>query len=499
VGQRSTPMAAMEFKPVVDGTTGVEVVEVSLSGQPLLDCALLNKSTAFAPEERQDLGLIGLLPPHIETLEEQVGRAYEEFQQKDSDLERHIFLRSLQDVNEVLFYRLLQEHISEMTPLIYTPTIGAACQRYSHIFRRPRGLFIAYPERQHIDTILDNRPYAHVEAIVVSDGERILGLGDQGAGGMGIPVGKLSLYTLMGGLHPATTLPILLDVGTDNPERLNDPLYMGWRHERMRGQDYDDFIEAFVQAVIRKLPHVLLQWEDFAQANANRLLARYRERLCTFNDDIQGTAAVTVGTVLAAIRVTASRLRDQRVVVVGAGSAGCGISDLLVKAMQHDGLSEADARSRFWLIDRSGLLHEGLSNLLPFQQRFVQPRARLAGWQLARPDGIGLQDVVQNVRPTILIGTSGQPGMFTEGIVREMASHVERPIIFPLSTPTSRSEAVPADLIVWSGGRALVATGSPFADVLYQGRTLRIAQCNNSYIVVHGKYDEVDYEPSDAL
>jgi malate dehydrogenase (oxaloacetate-decarboxylating) len=289
-------MARIELRAIHDRADGSTALEVSLMGQPLLDCALLNKGTAFSDEERRELGLFGLLPPHVETLEQQVVRAYEEYQQKDSDLECYVFLRSLQDINEVLFYRLLQAHIAEMTPIVYTPTVGLACQRYSHIFRRPRGLFITYPERAHLDTVLENRPYEHVEVIVVSDGERILGLGDQGAGGMGIPVGKLALYTLLGGIHPATTLPVLLDVGTDNQERLDDPMYMGWRHARVRGQAYDDFVEAFIQAVIRKLPQVLLQWEDFAQTNAGRLLERYRERLCTFNDDIQGTGAVTLGT-----------------------------------------------------------------------------------------------------------------------------------------------------------------------------------------------------------
>ncbi len=299
---------------------------------------------------------------------------------------------------------------------------------------------------------------------------------------MGIPIGKLSLYTACGGIHPATTLPILLDVGTNNRERLDDPLYVGWRHERIAGGDYDAFIDAFVGAVLRKFPKVLLQWEDFAQAHAGPILDRYRDRLCTFNDDIQGTAAVTTGTLLAAVAVAGGRLRDQRVAILGAGSAGCGIGEQLVAAMVAEGLAEHEARSRFFLIDRPGLLHDGLAGLRPFQQRFVQPKDRVAGWRTGSGEAIGLLDVVRNARPTILIGVSGQPGTFTEAIVRAMAEHVDRPIIFPLSNPTSRAEASPADVIAWTDGRALIATGSPFDDVLYGDRRYPVAQCNNSYI-----------------
>jgi malate dehydrogenase (oxaloacetate-decarboxylating) len=472
----------IDFTVVRDSQTGEEILEVPLTGPRLLDAPLFNKGTAFTEEERRHLGLLGLLPPHVNTLEMQVARTYQAYQQKTTDLERHIYLRALQDRNEVLFYRLLQGHIAEMLPIIYTPVVGVACQQFSHLFRRQRGLFISYPDRGDIDTILGNRRCRDVAVIVVTDGERILGLGDQGAGGMGIPIGKLALYTLCGGIHPARTLPVLLDAGTDNPERLQDPLYLGWRHPRIRGPEYDAFIEAFVQAVSRQFPQVLLQWEDFAQANAGRLLERYRDRLCTFNDDIQGTAAVVTGTLLASVKVTGSRLRDQQVVVVGAGSAGCGLSAQVCAAMVAEGLGEAEAHSRFWLLDRSGLLHDGLTSLPSFQQRFAQPRERLASWQRARPDRIDLLDVIRNVRPTILIGTSGQPGMFTEEVVREMARHTPRPILLPLSNPTTRSEAAPADLVQWTEGRALVATGSPFPDVVYRGRSLRVAQCNNSYI-----------------
>jgi malate dehydrogenase (oxaloacetate-decarboxylating) len=472
----------IEVRPTPDPKTGEEVLASSLTGQALEEQPLLNKGLAFTFAERRELGLQGLLPPHEETLEVQLERAYQAYRQKVTDLERHIFLRALQDENETLFYALLLGHVAEMMPIVYTPVVGAACQQFSHIYRRPRGLFISVPEQTDIERILDNRPYRDVDVIVVTDGERILGLGDQGAGGMGIPIGKLSLYTLCGGIHPARTLPIILDAGTNNAEALRDPLYVGWRHERVRGQEYDDFIDAFVQAVKRQLPNVLLQWEDFAQANAGRLLDRYRDQLCTFNDDIQGTASVTTGTLLAAVKVTGSKLKEQRVVTFGAGSAGCGISEQICAAMVREGLSESEARSRFWLIDRPGLLREGLTGLPPFQQKFVQPRSAWSGWPLAQAGQVGFMDVVKNVKPTILIGVSGVHGAFTEAIVREMANGVPRPIIFPLSNPTSRCEVTPADLLAWTEGRALVATGSPFADVAYKGRTIPVTQCNNSYI-----------------
>jgi malate dehydrogenase (oxaloacetate-decarboxylating) len=411
-----------------------------------------------------------------------VRRCYQAYQQKPTDLERHIYLRSLQDRNETLFYRLLSEHIAEMVPIVYTPTVGQACQQFSQIYRRGRGLFIAYPDQGQIDAILKNRPYRGVAVIVVTDGERILGLGDQGVDGMGIPIGKLSLYTLCGGIHPARTLPVVLDVGTDNEERLRDPLYLGWPQRRVRGQAYDDFVEGFIQAVFRQFPHVLLQWEDFARDNARRLLDRYRDRLCTFNDDIQGTAAVVTATVLVAVQAAGTSLRDQRVAMVGAGSAGCGISAQLCAAMVQEGLAEAEARGRFWLVGRRGLLHDGLGNLTPEQQRWTQPRERLTSWRLEEGAAVGLADVVKNVRPTILIGTSGEPGLFTKAIVRDMAGSTPRPIILPLSNPTSRSEANPADLVAWTEGCALVATGSPFPEVSYRGKSIPIAQCNNSYI-----------------
>lgn len=458
-----------------------ETMEVSLTGYALLDNSLLNKGSAFSEEERHEFGLLGLLPPHVSTMDEQLTRTYQSYKQKPNDLERYIYLISLQDRNETLFYRLLEEHITEMTPIIYTPVVGEGCQQYSHIYRRPRGLYISYPQRDEIESILANAPH-RPEVIVVTDGERILGLGDLGVGGMGIPVGKLSLYTLCAGIPPGSTLPILLDTGTDNKELLDDPLYLGWRHERVRGQQYDEFIEAFVRAVTRVFPDVLLQWEDFSKGNATRLLERYRDRLCTFNDDIQGTGAVTLAGLLAAAEVTGSKLSRQRVVILGAGSSATGISDQIVSAMMSEGLTEREARSAIWLVDSQGLVHTGRLGLELFKQKFAQPLDILSEWRLERPDHVSLMDVIVNVHPDILLGTSAQPGAFTKEIVTEMARHVERPVIFPLSNPTSKSEALPIDLIDWTDGRALVATGSPFPPVVFEKRIIHIGQCNNAFI-----------------
>lgn len=461
--------------------TDRSVLETSLFGYELLNDPLLNKGTAFTEAERDQFELHGLLPPNVATLDEQVSRRMEAFRALNSDLERHIFLRGLQDSIEVLFYALLVRNLADMLPVIYTPTVGLGCQEFSHTFRKPRGLFLSLPHQDRIERILTNPRFDRVEAIVVTDGERILGLGDQGAGGMGIPIGKLSIYTACGGLDPATTLPIMLDVGTDNPQRLADPLYVGWRHERVRGTAYDGFIEAFVRAVAARWPHVLLQWEDFARGNATRLLARYRDRLCTFNDDIQGTAVVAAGTLLAATHVTKRPLRDHRIAVLGAGSAGIGISSLLFDAMRAAGLPEAEARSCFYLLDRDGLLVEGVKGILDFQQPFVQPRAAVADWRLEQSDRISLIDVARNARPTVLIGVSGQPGAFPESAVRAIAESVPRPVIFPLSNPVSRSEATPDDLMAWTEGRAIIGTGSPFPPIRRDGLTMRVDQTNNAY------------------
>ncbi|MGO9639845.1 MAG: NAD-dependent malic enzyme, partial [Candidatus Acidiferrales bacterium] len=420
--------------------------------------------------------------PHVESLEEQVVRAYEAYKRKDDDLERHIYLRALQDTDEVLFYRLLLDHIEEMTPMVYTPVVALACQQFSHIYRRPRGLFISYPLRDSIPALLRNRPNPEVDVIVVTDGERILGIGDQGAGGLGIPIGKLALYTLIGGIRPERTLPIVLDVGTNNAERLNDPEYLGWHHERITGQAYFDFVDQFVQAVKQELPGTCLQWEDFAAPHARPILQRYRDELLTFNDDIQGTAAVALGALLGAVKVTGKSLKDQQIVMLGAGSAGVGVADGLRAEMKGEGLSDEEARGHFWIVRRGGLVHSGRKDLTPEQSVYAQPEDRVSEWPRTLEGHIGLADVIGKIEATILIGLSTVGGAFSEAIVREMARKVQRPIIFPLSNPTDKSEADPGDLIRWTDGRALVATGSPFAPVSYGGRTIPVAQCNNVYI-----------------
>jgi malate dehydrogenase (oxaloacetate-decarboxylating) len=459
-----------------------EVIKTSLTGYDLINRPMLNKGTAFTDEERDVFGLHGLLPPHIGTLDAQIKRRLRALDGLPPGFEQYAFLRDLQDTNETLFYALLAANIERMLPLVYTPTVGEGCQRFSEIWRKPRGLFLSYPHKDRIAQILAHPRFDQVRCIVVSDGERILGLGDQGAGGMGIPIGKLSLYSALAGIHPNTTLPLLLDVGTDNQDRRNDPIYIGWCHERVRGQEYDDFIENFVTAVLERWPHVLLQWEDFAGANAARLLERYRDRLCTFNDDIQGTAAVATATLLAAINVTGRPLTEQRIAMLGFGSAGVGIASLMVKAMQEAGLSEQDARDRVYAVDKDGLLVEGYPGLHPTQLPFVKKREKVAGWKLVNPDKIELLDVVQNAKPTVVIGVSGQSGVFTREMVQAMTSYVERPIIFPLSNPTSRSEATPQDLLDWSRGSALVGTGSPFPPVSVNGQPIPIDQTNNSYV-----------------
>ncbi len=459
-----------------------ETVATNLTGVALLNTPMLNKGTAFTEAERDLFELHGLLPPHVGALDAQVARRLKVLRNFETDFERYAFLRDLQDTNETLFYALILRGMAETLPLVYTPTVGEGCQRFSEIWRKPRGLFLSYPNRHRIGEILASPRFDKVRVIVVSDGERILGLGDQGAGGMGIPIGKLSLYTACAGIHPDETLPILLDVGTNNRERLEDPIYIGWRHERVTGADYDGFIDAFVDAVIERWPNVVLQWEDFAGANAARLLARYRDRLCTFNDDIQGTAAVAAGTLMAAINVTGTALKDQRIALLGAGSAGCGIAALLRQAMIEDGLAPDEASRRFFAVDRDGLLLQGMNSLTASQAPFAQPREAVADWRLETPGQIGLLDVAVNAKPTVLIGVSGQAGVFTEPVVRAMAAGVERPVIFPLSNPTSRCEAAPQQLLDWTDGRALIGVGSPFPCPTWDGGEVAICQTNNSYI-----------------
>lgn len=458
-------------------------IATRLRGMELIDTPLLNKGSAFTAEERAALGLDGLLPPTVEDLETQVRRVGEAYKDKSTDLERHIYLRALQDTSETLFYKFLIDNVTDLMPMVYTPVVGLGCQKFSEIYRRPRGLFVSYPLRDRIDAILDGVGDLDVKVIVVTDGERILGLGDQGAGGMGIPIGKLSLYTACGGIAPGNTLPIVLDVGTNNKERLEDPLYIGWRHERIAGADYEAFVDAFVQAVKRKWPNVLLQFEDFAQSHATLFLERYRDQLCMFNDDVQGTAAVVVGTAISAVKVAGGSLADQRVVIVGAGSAGCGIAEQLIQAAVEEGVDPAEARARFFMIDREGLVLDDMQGLWPFQQKLAQKTSAVVDWPAGEKQGrFSLLEVVKVVKPTMLIGVSGQPGIFTEAVISQMAETTARPIIFPLSNPTSRCEALPSDVLAWTDGRAILGTGSPFAPVEYGGKTYPIAQTNNSYI-----------------
>jgi malate dehydrogenase (oxaloacetate-decarboxylating) len=466
-----------QLQPTADEKT----LQVSLSGFDLINSPRLNKGTAFTDPERDAFDLHGLLPPHVGSLDEQIERRLEALRAQPNSFSKYSFLRDLQDTNETLFYALLVRNIEEMLPLVYTPTVGEGCQRFSEIWRKPRGLFLSYPNRDRIDQILNRGRYNDVKCIVVSDGERILGLGDQGAGGMGIPIGKMALYTALGGIHPEHCLPILLDVGTDNEDRLKNPLYIGWRHHRVRGQDYDDFVDVFVNSVKKRWPHVLLQWEDFAGSNAARFLARYRDQLCTFNDDIQGTAAVAAATLLSAVNVTGVPLEQQKIAMVGFGSAGIGITNLLAQFMQDKGLTEEEARNHFYAIDRYGLVTENGKDVRPEQLPYARKEQEVQGWK--QPNGeITLLDVVRHAKPSVLIGVSGQPGAFTEQAVREMAKYSDRPVIFPLSNPTSRSEATAQDLMDWTEGRALIGTGSPFEPVNVGAKKVPITQTNNSYI-----------------
>lgn len=466
---------------MTSGNPNKHSLYIPYAGYTLLELPLLNKGSAFTQEERSNFNLHGLLPHIIETIEEQSQRSYQQFCAFNDDINKHIYLRNIQDTNETLFYHLIENHLEEMMPVIYTPTVGEACQRFSDIYRRHRGIFISYPDRDFIEDILQNVNKNNVKVIVITDGERILGLGDQGIGGMGIPIGKLSLYTACGGISPAYTLPITIDVGTNNQQLLNDPIYMGWRQPRISGDEYYDFVDKVITAIKRRWPKALIQFEDFAQKNAMPLLEKYRDKICCFNDDIQGTAAVSVGSLLAASKAAGKQLKDQVVTFLGAGSAGCGIAEQIILQMVAEGLTDAEARARVFMVDRFGLITENQPNLLDFQRKLAQKAEVVEQWANI-DEVISLMDVVQNAKPTVLIGVSGQPGLFTEQIIKTMAQHCERPIVMPLSNPTSRVEAVPADIVQWTEGRALIATGSPFAPVNYHGKLYHIAQCNNSYI-----------------
>ncbi|HVR71293.1 MAG TPA: NAD-dependent malic enzyme [Vicinamibacteria bacterium] len=464
-----------------DGGRGARFV-VPSRGATLLRQPIYAKGTAFTEEERIAFGLEGLLPRHVSTMEQQEQRVCANITRQADPLDRYVALAALQDRNEHLFYRVLVDHIEEFLPIVYTPTVGRACQEWSHIFRRARGLWITPAHRGRIDEVLGNAPFADVRLIVVTDNERILGLGDQGAGGMGIPIGKLALYTAAAGIPPWQTLPVSLDVGTDNPALLADDLYLGWRFPRLRGVEYDLLVDEFVRAVKRRFPRALLQWEDFKKANAFRLLDRYRGRITSFNDDIQGTAAVAVAGIMAGARLTGTPLREQRVVILGAGAAGIGIARLLRDTLRRAGLGGEGLLAAIASLDSHGLIVDDQPIDDEHKRAFAWPLA------LAEAKGLGagrkrdLLAVVKAVKPTVLIGTSGEPGTFTEDVIREMARHAARPVVFPMSNPTSKSEAKPADVIAWTEGRALVATGSPFEPVAWDGRTIGIGQGNNVFV-----------------
>lgn len=454
---------------------------IHYAGPALLETPLLNKGSAFSREERAAFNLTGLLPPRYESIEEQAARAYMQYSSFEEPINKHIYLRVVQDNNETLFHRLLQNHLEEMLPIIYTPTVGDACERFSDIYRSARGLFISYSDRDQLDDVLRSATKKKVKVIVVTDGERVLGLGDQGIGGMGISIGKLSLYTACGGISPAYTLPVCLDVGTNNEKLLNDPFYMGNRHRRISGDEYYEFVDKFIKAVKRRWPEAMVQFEDFAQPNAMPLLKRYRDQICCFNDDIQGTAAVTVGTLLAACRSKGVKLSDQKVVFVGAGSAGCGIAEQVISQMVSEGIDDVTARGQVFMVDRHGLLTEGMEDLRDFQQALVQTKAAISDWSFSG-DYASLRDVMNCAKPDILIGVSGVAGLFTEAVVKAMKKHCALPIIMPLSNPIKQIEARPEKVIEWTEGEVIIATGSPFKPVEYKGKTYPIAQCNNSYI-----------------
>lgn len=445
----------------------------------LLNTPQLNKGTAFSKEERKKFNLLGKLPFSIETLKQQVSRAYKQFKSYKDPNQKNIFLNELFNTNQILFYKLASEHIEEITPIIYTPYVAINCQNFSSEFRHPYGLYISYPDKDFLKEIIDNRPYNKVDLIVATDSERILGIGDQGVGGIGIPIGKLMLYTIFGGINPIKTLPIVLDVGTNNKKLLNDPLYLGWRHPRITGKKYINFIDDFVTVLKQKIPNVLLQWEDFAREKASVILDRYRKKICSFNDDIQGTAIVALAAILAAIKVSKQELTKQRIVILGAGSAATGIANLIVEGMRLGGLSEQTARENFWLLDIVGLITEESENIISNQKPYLRKIKEIQTWNIKNQKAISLFEVIKNVKPTILIGCSTAANSFTEKIIKEMAKHVKRPIIFPLSNPTTNSEAKPEDLIKWTDGRALIATGSPFDPVIYKNKKYIIAQCNN--------------------
>ncbi len=464
-----------QFKQITDKNNQILYLETNALGQGLLTTPKLNKGSAFSELERQQFRLRGKLPYSIEDLLQQALRCYQQFLKKDNNVEKHLYLRSLHDTNETLFYKLVSQHLTEMLPILYTPTVGKAVEQFSQAFQRPRGLYIAYPDRDHIEEIIENRFNSEVDIIVMTDGAGVLGIGDQGIGGMDICIAKSMVYVLCAGVNPNRLLPVQIDVGTDNEQLLNDPMYLGWRHPRIAGKEYDDMVGRVVSAIQQKLPQAYLHWEDFGRENARRNLERYQQQMCTFNDDMQGTGAVTLVALLSAITRTKVPLTEQRIVIVGAGTAGTGIADQLCAAMRREGLSQQEALSRFYLVGRHGLLHEAMPNLTAFQKPYARSDVGETG-------NLSLYEVVKRFKPSVLIGCSGQGGLFTEALIKTMAKQVESPIIFPLSNPTEKSEAMPDDLLHWTQGRALIATGSPFAPFNFQGEKMRIAQCNNALI-----------------
>ena len=483
MGQRGSRPLAPVMKRQQDGNG---YTETKARGLAVLNSPWLNKGTAFTAEERKALGLTGLLPPDISTLEAQVKGAYVRYTRLPDALSKNIYLTALHDRNEVLFYRLFAEHLREMIPIVNDLTVGMAMEQYHHECRRPRGVYLSIDHAGSIEETFANLGAGpgDIDVILATDAEQVLGIGDWGVGGIEVSIGKLAIYTAAGGINPARVIPVMLDVGTNRESLLEDPMYIGNRHPRIRGERYDAFIDAYVTAAARLFPHALLEWEDFAPGNGRRILQRYRGQMCTFNDDIQGTGAITLAAAISAVRICGTPLRNQRVVIFGAGMAGVGIADQIRDAMVHEGLSEQDAARRFWCVDRQGLLTSDMGGQLrDYQAIYARPAAECDGWKRdGEGQGIGLAEVVRRVRPTMLIGTSTVAGSFTEAIVKEMAAHAERPVIFPLSSPPLRAEASPADLIVWTGGRALVATGGPFAPITYNGVTYVVAQVNNAML-----------------
>ncbi len=472
----------LDFKMCRDKKTGECTIETSITGKQLLTTPQLNKSTAFTRAERIEFGLLGKLPHRVETLDEQVKRAYLQYNAYNTALQKNIYLTNLHDKNQILFYKLVSRHLLEMIPIIYTPIVGTAVKEFSLEYRQPRGIYLSHADEEPIDAILENRSNPEIDLIVVTDGEGVLGIGDQGVGSMDIPVAKLMVYSLCGGIDPTRTLPICLDVGTNNQTLLSDPLYLGCAHPRIAGKAYDDFIQRFVTAIHKRFPKAFLHWEDFGRHNADQILEKFRNKICTFNDDIQGTGAVTLAALLAACDVTQIPLTQQRIVVYGAGSAGTGISQQIVEAMMKQGLTSKQAHQQFWLIDKQGLLTEGDVNLTHAQKPFARAKSEMATWGFQGGDYPSLTDTVKKISPTVLIGCSAQTGAFSQDIIQNMAKSCQRPIVFPLSNPDEKCEAKPEDILVWSEGRALIATGTAFPAVEYHNRLVEIAQCNNALI-----------------